>query len=81
MHHEIHYKPGPAEDLRAMQDLRDWIGEERWAILGNYALGPHPLHNLFRSVRMLCVLSGVSGRPVNAYLRAILSLRRTPYAK
>ena len=84
MHYDIHYSTDPADqaatDLKALCDMREYVGEEYWAKLGAIFFNPRSLRpNLHSIMSWLChidtaaMFCGVSGRPIRAYKRAFLN--------
>jgi hypothetical protein len=77
MSYVIAYHKGAAEDLRALTDMRDYVGEEKWATLGEMFFGsgvrPATPRDWLQTIDFALEFSEVKGRPVRAFKRAFLS--------
>lgn len=83
MHSIRRYPPGQLGDAMALQDLREWVGEERWRGFYEYSIWLVFMHKpITNNARLLLcnlpqafdMFAGVSGRPVRAYIRAMWSI-------
>lgn len=81
MHYEIRYEDGPAKAAKALQDIRDYLGEEHWARLGELFVQPGATIDGYgnakkavQCVRLALCFAGVRGYPVRAYLQAVFAL-------
>jgi hypothetical protein len=84
MHYNITYLPGPADDLRALNDIRDYLGDFRWAKFWQnltshlspdfrWANLPYSAKREWRAAIILALdFVGVRGRPARAYVRAFI---------
>lgn len=76
MHYDIHYSADKSEDLKALNDLRDYLGQEAlsklWGTLARSDLSTYSQRkHLIQSARFAMeMFAGVSGRPVTALIRA-----------
>lgn len=68
MHFTKDYSASPAPMFDALQDLKDWIGEDRWD--GFYAAAS-AVDNAFDLKLQLAIFAGVEGKPVEALWEAI----------
>lgn len=73
MHYEIDYaKIGADEEERddkAINDLAEWLGNDRWQVLLNAPNDPSSFSSKNNIRFVLDCICGVSGRPVEAYIR------------
>lgn len=81
MHYTISYKDGPDKAAKALQDIREYVGEEHWARLGKLFIQPGETINGYgnakeavRMIRLALCFAGVHGYPVRAYLQAVFAL-------
>lgn len=70
MHNLIDYTDMPNRQERAIEDIRNWLGAERFElILEQFRAAPAPLE--FEQFELLLGIAGVSGYPVRALHRHI----------
>lgn len=64
MHNTIDYSKSPAPSFDAVEDIREWLGEERYARLIAAGIG-NELH--CRRFALYCSFIGIQGFPVKAW--------------
>ena len=83
MHSIRKYPAGQLGDAMALQDLKEWLGEDRWKSFYEYCFWISFMHHPSLDPRRVLLsylpqafdmFAGVSGRPVRAYIRAMWSI-------
>ena len=86
MHYDVRYDTANESrdlvDLRALQDMREWLGEDRWRAIGEAYVQPgapwpkaySERKAIVRNIRMGFAIAGVQFRPVTAYIRALWAI-------
>ena len=64
MHNTIDYSKSPAPQFDAVQDVKDWLGEERYAKLIDAGIGRETNCGRFA---LYCSFAGIKGFPVKAW--------------
>lgn len=64
MHIDIDYSKSLAPNFDAVEDIRKWLGKERYTKLVNEGIGQIINHDTFA---LLCSFAGIHGFPVKAW--------------
>lgn len=64
MHYEVKYE-GEAARERALQDCRNWLGDERWNLLNAQFAQMEPLTR--EQFGLMCSFAGIQGYPVTVW--------------